>query len=373
MRRFYLFFLVLLFLAGLLGVVSLRSFKYQNPSTVTLYFESGTSFKKISNTLERNGIIPSALIFEVVARVTGKASKVMAGEYEFSVGLRPMSVLNKMVRGDVKKYVLTIPEGWTLKDIGNLFIQKGIVSSWDEWQKILTDPKTIKSILDDPKSKDDLQGYDGDIPILANQSTPSLEGYLFPATYSYSSYAQAAGGRSLAVSLLINMREKFELVVRDQLEVSDSEIVINVVRDNLEREAHSQGWTTHQWVTLASIIEKETGKAHERPLIASVFLNRLKANMPLQTDPTVIYGIPNFNGNLTRKDLQTDHPYNTYTRMGLPPGPICSPGKDSLIAVLRPAKTDYYYFVGKGDGSHYFSRTLDEHNQAVRKYQLGQK
>jgi UPF0755 protein len=132
------------------------------------------------------------------------------------------------------------------------------------------------------------------------------------------------------------------------------------------------GLSLHQLISLASVVEKETGQAGERPIIAGVFFNRLKIGMMLQSDPTVIYGIPNFNGNLTRADLLRDTPYNTYTRTGIPPGPICSVGLAAIDAVLNPTPTQALYFVGKGDGTHYFSNTLDEHNRAVQYYQLHQ-
>ena len=135
--------------------------------------------------------------------------------------------------------------------------------------------------------------------------------------------------------------------------------------------AKSRGLSRHQVVTLASIIEKETGSPEERPLISSVFHNRLKQKMRLQSDPTVIYGIANFNGNLTRRDLKTPTPYNTYTIKGLPPGPIANPGRQSLEAALFPAESKFRYFVSKNDTTHYFSETLKEHNRAVRKYQRG--
>jgi UPF0755 protein len=137
-----------------------------------------------------------------------------------------------------------------------------------------------------------------------------------------------------------------------------------------EERARHLGLTRHQVVILASVVEKETGSAPERPLIAGVFLNRLRRGIPLQSDPTVIYGIPDFDGNLTRAHLITDTPYNTYTRRGLPAGPICNPGAAALDAVLAPATTSYLYFVGKGDGTHHFSATLPEHNAAVARYQL---
>jgi len=325
MRRFFLLCVLLLFfILGIGGLGIIRFIRYQNHSTISVNFESGTSFRKISHILADHGIVPNPYFFEVIARALKKSSKIKAGEYEFAAGMHPLDVLEKMVRGEVKLYSFTIPEGWNLKEIGSFFVQKQFVASLEEWNQITQEPSLLKKY-----------------------QASSLEGYLFPDTYFYPKNAKAK-----------------ELVQKMLAEFDDG------ATPALVENAQRQGLTRHQWVTLASIIEKETGKAEERPLIASVFLNRLKINMPLQTDPTVIYGIPNFNGNLTRKDLETDHPYNTYMHVGLPPGPICSPGKDALMAVLNPANAEYLYFVAKGDGSHYFSKTLEEHNEAVRKYQL---
>ena len=173
---------------------------------------------------------------------------------------------------------------------------------------------------------------------------PSLEGYLYPDTY--------------LISRDLDARELVDLMVRRFWKVFN-DLIRGQKRDMSLREI----------VTLASIVEKETGLAEERPVIASVFLNRLKKRMRLESDPTVIYGLKNFDGNLKRKDLRTPNPYNTYTNHGLPPGPIANPGRESLMAVINPAETDYLYFVSRNDGSHCFSTTLKEHNRAVVRYQ----
>lgn len=176
---------------------------------------------------------------------------------------------------------------------------------------------------------------------------PTLEGYLYPDTY------QLARGISPSTAIH-TMVERFWMLVRP-----------------LKKRAEDLGMEMEDVITLASIVEKETGLAGERATIASVFLNRLKRRMRLESDPTVIYGLKNFDGNLTRKDLSKPTPYNTYVIRGLPPGPIANPGLEAIKAVLYPAKTDYLYFVSKNDGSHHFSRTLSEHNRAVRMYQKG--
>ena len=175
----------------------------------------------------------------------------------------------------------------------------------------------------------------------------NLEGYLFPDTYTLTRDTVTEE------KLITMMTNRFQVIWND-----------------LEQDLPA-GLSRHQAITLASIVEKETGMSDERPLIAQVFLNRLKKKMRLQSDPTVIYGLQeNFDGDLTRKDLQQKNPYNTYVIDGLPPGPVCSPGRDSILAVLHPADVPYLYFVSKNDGSHHFSTSLKDHNRAVRKYQI---
>jgi UPF0755 protein len=177
-------------------------------------------------------------------------------------------------------------------------------------------------------------------------SADGLEGYLFPDTYLFSPLDTPRNVLGMFVGRFHQM-----------------------FTADLEAEAHRAGFTVHQIVTLASVIEKETGREDERPLVSAVFRNRLRQGMPLQADPTVIYGIENFDGKLTRKDLETPTPYNTYTEPGLPPGPIANPGRSSLLAALRPADVPYLYFVARDDGSHEFNSSLADHNRAVNRYQ----
>lgn len=324
MKKIFFIFIFLI-LTGLITWFKYQSIvHYTSPQSVVLTLEKGISLKQISFILEKEKVIASRRLFEWMVRFSNKGNQLKAGEYEFVAGLSAQEVMNQLVDGKVLLHTFTIPEGYNLTDIGNLLIAKNLTTA-DEWRTILGDKEWIHSL-----------GVPAD----------SLEGYLFPDTYSYERGA--------------TLRELVKMMTDLFFKKIDSTVI---------NEAKEKGFSLGSWVTLASIIEKETGLARERPQIAAVFLNRLKINMLLQTDPTVIYGIKNFNGNLTRADLERDTPYNTYTRAGLPPGPICSPGFESLKSVLNPAETEALYFVAKGDGSHYFSKTLDQHNQAVNYYQ----
>ncbi len=293
--------------------------------TVELTIEPGTSIKGIGRALEQGGVIEDALIFELLSRLTGKGRLFQAGDYEFPAGSTSLSAMTLLMEGRVKLTPLTIPEGYNLKTIGALLVEKKRVESLAQWNQITRDRDLIAGL---------------GVP------ATHLEGYIYPDTY------------------LLDKKTKGLALVKMMVGLFDQKVT-----PQMRQQAIDAGFTLHQWVTLASIVEKETGLASERPLIASVFINRLKLGMLLQTDPTVIYGIPNYNGNITREDLLRDTPYNTYTRPGLPPGPICSPGLDALMAVLNPTPTDFLYFVAKGDGSHYFSNDLDTHNRAVNYFQ----
>ncbi|HKX13377.1 MAG TPA: endolytic transglycosylase MltG [bacterium] len=291
----------------------------------TVYIPRGSSLSQIATLLEQGQLVRSAWSFKLLARWKGQASQLKPGEYVFSEGPSAAQVLDKIVRGDRLIRRITIPEGYSFAQIAALIEQAGIAPR-TEVMKSFRDPTLLGGL-----------GF----------AAPSLEGYLFPATYEYD--------RQTKVPELLK------------------EMVDNFKRNtaNLAARATAAGWTFPQLVTLASLIEKETGQAKERPLISSVFQNRLRIGMPLQTDPSVIYGLANFDGNLRRDDLRNPHPYNTYVHIGLPPGPIASPGMASLEAVLAPATSNYLFFVSKGDGTHFFSSTLDEHNAAVARYQLG--
>jgi len=235
----------------------------------------------------------------------------------------PHKVLETLTKGIVITHSVTIPEGFTLQQIGELLEQRELINK-EEFLSITgkADSATRYGIC-----------------------APSLEGYLYPDTYQF--------GRGLPALSII------EVMVKRFWEVAGP----------YRERAKELGMTMEEVVTLASIVEKETGLGPERPIIASVFLNRLKKRMRLESDPTVIYGVKGFTGNLKKKHLTEPTPYNTYVIHGLPPGPIASPGEEAIEAVLYPAKTHYLYFVSKNDGSHYFSKTLAEHNRAVQEYQ----
>jgi UPF0755 protein len=220
---------------------------------------------------------------------------------------------------------VTIPEGLTVSQIAELLAQAGIVDK-ARFVRQAADPMLLASLA------------------LADAG---VEGYLFPDTYYFVPFV---GEKDVIVTMTERFRKAFSAATKQQVEELDL--------------------TAHEIVTLASLIEKETAIKNERPLVSAVFHNRLRLNIPLQSDPTVIYGIKNFSGNLTRQDLQSETPYNTYRIRGLPPTPICNPGLSALEAALNPAPVPYLYFVSKNDGSHLFSVSLAEHNQAVRKYQV---
>jgi UPF0755 protein len=239
----------------------------------------------------------------------------------------PTVILHKLVTGDVMKYRITIPEGYTVRQIVLRLQELGIIEEQEEFLKLAFSAEFAAGL-----------GIEG----------KSIEGYLFPDTYLLPKGVSP-------IEIIKTMVGKFK----------------QVYGPDCEHRAVELAMTDRQIVTLASIIEKETGVAEERPLISAVFHNRLKRGIPLCSDPTVIYGIADFDGNLRKKDLEQWTPYNTYLKKGLPPGPIANPGRSSLLAALYPAPVQYLYFVSRNDGSHYFSTTLREHNEAVRRYQQG--
>jgi len=296
-------------------------------STKIIFIKKGTPLKKISEVLEQEGIIKSRYFFVMMTTLLGKKTKIKAGEYEFHTRMVPLDVLSALAKGQVKRHLVTIPEGFTLSQIAQLLENSNLV----EKNEFLKKASSLQFI--------DALG-------LSQLAGPTLEGFLFPDTYHLF--------REMDPEDVIQMMvHQFRKVFGPEFTRWAAELRIS------EREA----------VILASLIEKETSLPEEKPLISAVFHNRLKKKIPLQSDPTVIYGIKNFNGNLTKEDLIRPTPYNTYVIAGLPPTPICSPGKDSLFAAVHPAPVSYLYFVSKNDGSHYFSSDIEEHNRAVWKYQ----
>ena len=294
-------------------------------SDVLVQVKPGQSLNATTQILHEKRLILSPLRFNLLARIKGYDKKLQAGEYVLSGSMSPVELLDKMVKGEVKLYKLTVPEGYTIYQVAELVAESGFAQ-----RKAFVDAATDASFA---RKK----GINAD----------TFEGYLFPDTYFFP--------RGITPkSIIATMVDRFR----------------SVFKPEWENQGQMHGFTIHQVVTLASIIEKETGAPSERPVISSVFHNRLKKRMRLESDPTVIYGIKNFDGNLTRKHLTTRTPYNTYKIRGLPVGPIANPGRDSLHAALYPAKTPYIYFVSKKDKTHHFSTNLKDHNKAVKKYQL---
>lgn len=303
-------------------------FHWRSSTAAEVEIEKGSSLNAIAELLYDKSVIRSPGIFSGYARIKGVSGKLSAGEYEFPANMTLNAILDKIVRGEVKQYRLTIIEGWNLEDIKNSLAQKIFLEPYiaADFEKLVYDTSFINTL-----------GLGG---------LTSLEGYLFPDTYNYNKPRTAQ-------EIISPMVKRFKEIYTDEFKLRAKEL----------------GMTDEEVITLASIIEKETGDDEERPLISSVFHNRLEKGMVLASDPTVIYGIPNFDGNLRKADLKRPSPYNTYVNPGLPPGPICNPGLASIKAALYPAISDYLYFVSKNNGSHHFSKTIEEHSKAVIQYQ----
>ena len=327
MRRF---FTLIFFLAALLGGAAawwLNQALAVNAETVDLSVEPGTSVRGVAQAVSDAGVRVNPALLYWWFRLSGEARQIKAGSYEIERGVSPYSLLKKLVRGDEALRAVTLVEGWNFSQV----------------RAALSKAEQLKP---------DTRGLSTDL-IMNSLDRPGLhpEGRFFPDTYNY-----AKGSSDLAVlqRAMRAMDKKLEDVWRQRLPNTPLK-------------------TPEQALILASIIEKETGRGSDRSMIAGVFTNRLRMGMLLQTDPTVIYGMGEaFDGNLRRRDLQTDTPWNTYTRAGLPPTPIAMPGKSALLAAVQPASTRALYFVARGDGSSHFSASLEEHNRAVNKYQRGQ-
>jgi UPF0755 protein len=288
----------------------------------------GAASAEIGRVLADAHVVSGARLFRVALWWTGRGRNLKAGEYRFDHAMTPLDVVDVLVRGDVYTQKVTFPEGLTIDEMAKLYESHGFGRA----REFVEAARNVQRIAD------------------LDASATDLEGYLFPETYAL----PRNGGAARLVDLMV---ERFRSVYGEQMRTR----------------ATAQSMTTRQVVTLASLIEKETGKAEERPVIAAVFRNRLKIGMPMQADPTVVYALEKahrYDGNIRRDDLATDSPYNTYKYPGLPPGPIASPGKASLAAALMPADVSYLYFVSRNDGSHIFATTLAEHSNNVRKFQV---
>jgi len=310
----------------IVGLLYFQASRPMSESTQLQVFEvkSGMTLKKVSQELSRQNLIRSASAFQAIALIQDKQKLIMVGEYHVSPSMLPVEILQRITSGKTVLHPVTIPEGYRITEIANLLEERGLANK--------------ETFIQQTKQVDLLKG----IPV------DSLEGYLFPETYHFGKFTAE---EKIVKKMVATFKER-------------------ALKQDFLKRAGEIGFSFHEIITLASLIEKETGKDSERKQISSVFHNRLKKNMRLQTDPTVIYAIENFDGNIRKRDLKIDSPYNTYRYKGLPPGPIASPGLKSIIAALYPANTPNLYFVSKQDGSHQFSATLNEHNRAVQKYQL---
>ncbi len=318
-----------LFLVGFIGYQYLendfnRPANTQAQETKNIHVRPGMSFASILELLENSRLIRNPGLFHLQARLRGGAKSIQAGVYELKASMTPREIYRHLSEGRVARRTFTVPEGYNIREIART-IQRVNLASEKEILRLSREPSFLREM---------------------NISAPTIEGYLFPDTYHFPVGVTA---KKILGFMVRTMRRKFSPALRKQ--------------------AKAIGFTIHQTLTLASIIEKETSLGSERPLIAAVFINRLKRRMRLQSDPTVIYGLPHYDGNITKKDLRYDSPYNTYLYRGLPPGPIASPGLESIKSALNPAKVKYLYFVATKDGGHQFSRTYREHRRAVNRYQ----
>ncbi|OGL44338.1 MAG: hypothetical protein A2161_04550, partial [Candidatus Schekmanbacteria bacterium RBG_13_48_7] len=291
---------------------------------VVIDVKQGTTVDKVCEDLENAGIISDAFALKLYYRIFLSNKSIKYGEYRFSTGMTPIEIIQLLIEGNVLLHKLTVPEGLSLLEIAQILETNGI-STIDEFMKIVRSPEKISAYH--------IDGND-------------MEGYLFPETYFFHK--------------TVSTEEVVDTMVQK----------CRTVLSLYEKPMQEQGLTERELLTLASLIEEEGKKADERPLISAVFHNRLKKKMLLQCDPTVIYAMGDrYSGRIQKKDLDIDSPYNTYKYPGLPPGPIACPGKAAINAAVYPAPVDYLYFVSKNDGTHQFSRILQDHNNAVVKYQ----
>lgn len=326
---------VLLLVAALAGYVGYRAyemahapFRGYDDDEVFFTVDRGATGSGIGRALESAGVIEDDRLFVAALHLRGETGRLQAGEYRFAEPMSTLDVVARLVRGDIYTFAVTVPEGLTVRETAEHLAAKGI-----------SDAAALEEVF-------------RDVSLVAHfdRDATDLEGYLFPTTYQFT---RNPSPREVARMMVAQFEDVFDADKRSKGE--------------------ARGLTAREVVTLASVIEKETGNAEERPLIGSVVWNRLERGMPLAMDSTIIYALKmqgRYDGNLRRVDLEMDNPYNTYRVAGAPPGPIASPGEASIDAVLEPADTRYLYFVSKNDGSHHFSTTYREHANAVRKYQV---
>lgn len=318
--------LLLLFVALIYVCFQLFIPTYIGDSPVEVEIPEGASFREAMEALKRHNLIRDQNLFIFIGRLSGLDKRIRAGYYAFVGYISPYQVYKRFKEGKIIEFDVTINEGDSLFEIRQKLSAKNILSE-SEFDRLSRDKAFMTSM---------------------NIQAPSLEGYLYPDTYRFPKGAKAT-------TVLKTMIER----LRNQY---DHEILENMNR---------LGWTENQMLTLASIIEREAVTDKERPIISAVYHNRLNLGMPLQADPTAVYGVKSYREKIYRKDLLRNNPYNTYIIKGLPPGPIASPSIQSIRAAVKPAKVPYLYFVSRNDGTHIFSKTLKEHNRAVSQVRQG--
>jgi len=328
-RIFKLFAFLLLLSSGVFAWywVEYNTFLQQtvnNKQPVKFVIKSGSNLTQIANQLQLQNIISQPLYFKIYTKLAGKSAQLQAGEYIIKENYKIDDILNVFVQGKVVQYQLTIPEGWSFKQILEA------IKNTDLVQTIKTsDPKKITQLL--------------------NVDINNIEGYIFPSTYFF-----PKGETDIA--FLKRSIKKMQTVLAKEWQNRDKKLPLK---------------SAYEALILASIVEKESGINNERSKISGVFIRRLRKGMRLQSDPTIIYGMgDSYKGNIRRKDINKKTAYNTYQINGLPPTPIASPGQNAIHAVLHPDSGKSLYFVADGSGGHYFSNSLKEHNRAVRKYIL---
>jgi len=332
MKKLLLFLVLIVAGAGVAGgLFYLRAqqpYRGYSGSEQFVEIPPGARSGVIGERLVAGGVVRDQQTYRLALWLSGQGRRLKAGEYRFDHAMTPLEVIDKIARGDAFVITLTFPEGLTIAEMAKIFESHGL----------------------GPAAAFVGAAKDGTLIHDLDPGARNLEGYLFPETY-------AVPRKTDAPKLVRLMVGRFA----------------HVFTQGMRDAAAEQQLSVRQAIALASIVEKETAKAEERPLVAAVYMNRLRRHMPLQADPTVIYAIQqtgNYNGNLHRDDLMVDSPYNTYRYPGLPPGPIASPGRASLEAAVHPAESDALYFVSRNDGSHVFAKTLDEHNRNVQQYQV---
>ena len=320
---FILFFAVIAVLfCILLANYSTSSIDKKN-MTILVDIPTGSSFLKVTEILNGAGLIKHRVLFYSLAMMKRATRSIRAGEYEFNTSLTPALMIDKLLRGEIKNYRVVIPEDLSLREIATRLDDFKLIDK-EVFFELASDEDFLESL--------NIKAY-------------SIEGYLFPETYFFD--------RSMST--------------RQIMKIMVSQFWKKVTPEMIKR-ARELGFNTHQFITLASIIGKESGDDAEKPMISAVFHNRLKKKIRLQSDPTAVYDLDNFDGKVLRSHLKRNSPYNTYIIKGLPPGPIANPGMTSLKASLYPVPVNYLYFVSKKDGSHFFSSSLDIHNQAIKRY-----